>query len=350
MRIRILRLIAAVTFTTPALLAGAELRIPLGLLSDTETVQWERDAARYDIVLENVMPGGKYVVSSESTYTPVEAPEKLANDEDIATFTNRTRAKGCPDKLGKYVRQAAAAADEFEVATANRTALATAGDCYDDVKRAIETYTTTAVPAGQTAAVNVRVRRKFATTIKVQRLAPSARDWEIAISTGPGAVWLTMPVLAVVHDEGEKWFSQPDPLTNEDGSTTERYRLVREDRGFDIRPGAGVGFFLVPESQRERNFAQSFMAGFGLNDSQTPLLFMAGYSLLIGDHVTVTLGYSATWEAERLGRYSGMTHVSENLTQDQITDDQLVGRPFFSIGIDFDGFDLSPGKKPAETE
>ena len=264
----------------------------------------------------------------------------------VNNFANYARANGCDDEVATYALAVLGAADEFGVATANRTALATAGGCFADVERAVMALTTTAVPAGQAAAATIRVRRKNPTTVKVQRLAPSSRDWEIDISTGPGAVWLTMPVLAVVHNEGEKWFSQAEPLINEDGTTVDRYRLVREDHGFDVRPGAGAGFFLVPESQRESNFAHSFMAGFGLGDSRTPLLFMAGYSLLIGDHVTLTLGYSATWEPEQLGRYRGVTYVAENLTQDQITDDELVARPFFSIGIDFGGFDLSPGKKP----
>jgi hypothetical protein len=328
---------------------GAELPIPLGLLSHTEVVTWERDAGQYDIVLHNVMPGASYVVSSESTYTPVAAPQVPAPPAGIQNFANNnTRIANCDAVVAAYAGKVLAATDEFGVATENRNALSTAGGCLKDVERAIEALTTTVVHAGQPAPVTVRVRRKFATTVKVQRLAPSDRDWEIAISTGPGAVWLTMPVLALVHNEGEEWFSQPDPLINEDGTTEDRYRLVREDRGLDVRPGAGVGFFLIPEAQRERNFAHSFMAGFGLNDSKTPLLFMAGYSLLIGDHVTLTLGYSATWEPEQLGRYRGMTFVSENLTQDQITHEELVARPFFSIGIDFDGFDLSAGKKAAD--
>lgn len=350
MKNRALWLIAAAFLSSPGVVLGADLPIPLGLLSHDEVVTWERDADRYDIVLHNVMPGASYVVNSESTYTPVAVPQAPAPGPEVKDFAKDASANGCDDEVEDYALAVRGATDEFGVATANRTALATAGDCVDDVKRAVEALTTTAVPAGQPAPITVRVRRKFATTVKVQRLAPGNRDWEIAISTGPGAVWLTMPVLAVVHDEGEEWFSQSDPLTNEDGTTEDRYRLVREDRGLDMRPGAGVGFFLVPEAQRERNFAHSFMAGFGLNDSKTPLLFMAGYSLLIGDHVTLTLGYSATWEPERLGRYRGVTHVSENLTQDQITDDELVGRPFFSIGIDFDGFDLSAGKNATDAK
>ncbi len=352
MKIRALWLIAAAFLSSPGVVLGAALPIPLGLLSHDEVVTWERDADRYDIVLHNVMPGASYVVSSESTYTPVAAPQvppPAVGVTGAKNFANNTaRIPRCKDVVETYADDVLRKTDEFGVATANRTALATAGDCVDDVKIAVEALTTTAVAAGQPAPITVRVRRKFATTVKVQRLAPGKRDWEIAISTGPGAVWLTMPVLALVHDEGEEWFSQPDPLTNEDGTTEERYRLVREDRGLDVRPGAGVGFFLVPEAQRERNFAHSFMAGFGLNDSKTPLLFMAGYSLLIGDHVTLTLGYSATWEPEQLGRYRGLTHVSENLTQDQITDDELVARPFFSIGIDFDGFDLSAGQNATD--
>lgn len=349
MKNRALWLIAAAFLSSPDVVLGADLPIPLGLLSHTEVVTWERDADRYDLVLQNVMPGASYVVSSESTYTPVAAPQALPQPADIQAFVNRnSRVPNCDNVVATYARNVHLATDEFGVATANRNALANAGGCIDEVKRAVEVLTTTAVTAGQPAPLTVRVRRKFAATVKVQRLAPGDRDWEVAISTGPGAVWLTMPVLAVVHDEGEEWFSQSDPLTNEDGTTEERYRLVREDRGFDMRPGAGVGFFLVPESQRESNFAHSFMAGFGLNDSKTPLLFMAGYSLLIGDHVTLTLGYSATWEPEQLGRYRGVAHVSENLTQDQITDEELVARPFFSIGIDFGGFDLSAGRNAAD--
>lgn len=319
--------------------------LPLPSLSAEETVYLEKDPGRYEIILENAMPGASYAVAVNTRYAAVPPPVATAKARSKESL--RVLSLGCP--LDTYGASVAKATSESMVATTNLRYLAKAktnsDDCLAAMKEEIDILTT------RKTHVDVAVRKKFVSEILVSRIAADGdeRDWELEVTTGPGAVWLTMPVLAILHDEGQEWFADSDPLVNDDGSTEERYRLIREDEGLDLRPGAGVGFFLVPERERQSNFALHYMAGLGLSDSATPLVFMVGAGVMLGDHVTLDIGMSATWERELLGRYRDVEFIDDNLTGDQLTKEELVVRPFFSIGIDFNGFDIVAGGKTKKT-
>lgn len=339
MRRRALILASMLAVTTGSAGWAGEIALPLGNLPSDSQTEMEKERGVHDLVLEHLVPGADYTYVVNTEYEALQAPPAtpLGPPPPAAPAGGIT----CAEVLYAYQAERNQATTEVQVERAERKARGSAPDatCLDNVKQAIQRNTLTFPNA-------VTVRRKFVSEITIKRAKGADEEtWTIEVRTGPGAVWTTMPVLAAVMDEGERYFSEAAPLTNEDGTTEERYRPVREDHGFEMRPGAGAGFFLVPEGQRESNWAHTFLAGFGLTDSATPLLGMVGYGMLIGDHVSISIGAATTWERQLLRRYRGQEFFSENLTNDQLTEEKLVVRPFFSIGIDFNGFDLSAGKK-----
>jgi len=318
-----------------------EREVPLSTIPPNEIVEWQVPKGEYHLVLLDALPSATYTSFVNYAYRTVpppaiepEAPPPpgIQADEECTTVVKNLQDALLATTSEESVRR------EVSLALGN-----VSDSCRPRVTQLIDTLTHRRLP------IAVKVTNKYVSTVNVLRtstLTGETRRWEIRLTTGPGAAWLTMPVLAIVQDKGEEWFSQSDPLVNEDGTTQERFRLVREDRGLDAKPGAGAGFFFVPESQRDNpNLSGAYMFGLGINDSETPLLVMIGGSLLFGDHVTVSLGLAGTWERELFGRYRSVTYVETNLTNDQLTKEEIKARPFFAIGISFEGFDIAEGGK-----
>jgi hypothetical protein len=291
----------------------------------------ERPRGIYDLKLNHVVPGAVYTFTVATSFETLQAPK--------ANIPAALRPQRCDPVLTTLATDVNLATTEEAVEQAERKALGTNPNCIAEVNQAIDGRALLFKGA-------VTVRGKSVSEINVKRnIGNDERTWTVEVRTGPGAVWTTMSVLAAVMDDGERYFAESAPLTNADGTMEERFRLIREDHGLELRPGAGVGFFLVPEKQREKNLAHTFMAGFGLTDSKTPLVGMIGYGILIGDHVSITIGAATTLERHLLRRYRDKDFIPEALTNDQLTGEDFVVRPFFSIGIDFNGFDLAVGKK-----
>ena len=343
MSLRVLALVAVLTAVSVCALSAAEISLPLGNLSPGSTTAMEQPRDTYDLKLKHLVPGAIYTYAVATRYEALQAPQAPAPTPPVGDVAPPL----CEQVLFAYEQALSTATTEEDVERFERNARGSAAtdiSCLERIDAVIDARTLTFTNA-------FTVRRKFVSEITVRRNKNNdERTWTVEVRTGPGAVWTTMSVLAAVLDEGERYFTESAPLTNANGTTEERFRLVREDHGLDLRPGAGAGFFLVPEKQRERNLAHTFMAGFGLTDSKIPLFGMIGYGMLVGDHVSITLGAAMTLERHLLRRYRGEEFISENLTSDQLTGEDLVFRPFLSIGIDFNGFDLGVGKKSPPPE
>jgi len=96
-----------------------------------------------------------------------------------------------------------------------------------------------------------------------------------------------------------------------------------------------------------RTWACGGSAGIGF-DLEKPVVFL-GASIIYNQNLSLTLGYAAHQVKQLNGKYNEGDIIKENLTPDQLLNDQYRFNPFISLSLRFDRNPFKLGK-PAEKE
>jgi len=297
----------------------------IDLAYDEATTERELPKGTYDVVIRNAIPGKSYRVSSTRLPDVLGPPPQPS----AARTTCTTEIDAARDLVATATR-------EEDVPRLVRDALAATPDnCRAVVEIAL--CADTMIARNSLA----KVERGSVTTVKVRRVDDD-RTWVVTVRTGQPARWAVLPLTGAIWTEGEEYFAEPVQVTDDEGNTSEKFKLVQEDDE-ELAPMAGIAVLLLRETKWPwpSPDAHGPFVGIGFTTTDPPVGLTFGYGLSWRDHVALTVGGALVQERHLLGRYEDDlrdgTLLDTNLTNDQLTEPEAEFRILAGLAISFGG-------------
>lgn len=312
--------------------AADELTIEVDLAFDEAATERELPRGVYNVLVRNMIPDEDYRTSS------TRAPEVVA--DPVLPRRTASVSTSAPDRCAEAMRRAraivAGATSEKEVPSRINRALAeTEHECVSNVEDYLLAETTLVRPR------LAKVERGSVTTVTVRRV-DNDRTWKAVVRTGQMARFAVLPLTGAIWTKGEEYFAEKVQVTGDDGSTSEKFKLVQEEDDA-LAPVAGIAVLLLRETTWGWPLpdAHGPFVGIGFTSTDPPVGLTFGYSLGWRDHVAFTAGGALVSERHLLGRYRDDLRegilLDTNLTNDQLTRQEPRFRFLAGIAISFGG-------------
>jgi hypothetical protein len=324
----------AVLTTSSAFAAPSVLPIDLGAIDPGTERVLATSPGEYTISILNRLPAAAYDVEVAVSFVPIEPLEAPG-----ARGAGVAEDAACPE-LEAATQELLGATSEDLVA-ANVGAVnehldgCAAGEPAHRLALQAIASTREHLPYAYTLASNQRL----AVTIS-RRDGAGRKVWTVVFQTAPRGRWFSSYGFVFVSNDDEQYFSKPTP------GAADQFTITRKSDTQDYDFAPSLFYSWLPARREGKALSLGAAAGLGF-DQTNPVVF-AGPMLTYNQNISLLAGAVMRKRARLDGMYSPGQEVTEDLDEDQLTEESYHPGLFFGLSFRFGANPFATAEGPSE--